>query len=155
MERMEIEHTDRDKVLKNLMKFNQSILKKKDTLEGVVELSLFGTEDDTLSATSFVAIPKENLYPIFELLLKQGIGLFDKDKSLEFFGLSKDEITKELFFNFMRIVTERVLISLKFQEFEEIEREHPQVRDFVQNHMQALLSYGILGPEDKDLDLED
>lgn len=85
MERMEIEHTDRDKVLKNLMKFNQSILKKKDTLEGVVELSLFGTEDDTLSATSFVAIPRENLYPSFELLLKQGIGLFDKDKSLEFF----------------------------------------------------------------------
>lgn len=55
----------------------------------------------------------------------------------------------------MRIVTERVLTSLQFQEFEEIEREHPQVRDFVQNHMQALLSYGILGPEDKDLDLED
>ena len=47
MERTEIEHTDQDKVLKNLMKFNQSILKKKDTLEGVVELSLFGTEDDT------------------------------------------------------------------------------------------------------------
>ena len=87
--------------------------------------------------------------------MKQGIGLFDKDKSLEFFGLSKDEIAKELFFNFMRIVTERVLTRLQFQEFEEIEREHPQVRDFVQNHMQALLSYGILGLEDKDLDLED
>lgn len=62
MERMEIEHTNRDKVLKNLMKFNQSILKKKDTLEGVVELSLFGTEDDTLSATFFLLLFLKRTY---------------------------------------------------------------------------------------------
>ena len=153
MVRMKIPREDQDKMLKNFMKFNQGILKKKDNLEGVVELSIHGSENGRLSASSFVAIPRENLYPTFELLLKQGVGLFDKDKSLEAFGVSADEITIELFYNFMRIITEKVLTSVQFQDLEETEKEHPQVRDFVQNHIQALISYGIIN-SDEDLDSE-
>lgn len=145
---MKIPREDQGKMLKNLMRFNQNVLKNKENLEGVVELSIYGNEKGRLSASSFIAIPRENLYPTFELLLKQGVGLFDKDKSLEAFGVSADEITIELFYNFMRIITEKVLTSVQFQELEETEKEHPQVRDFVQNHMQALISYGILGPDE-------
>lgn len=83
-------------------------------------------------------------------MLKQGVSLFDVDGSFAALGLSTDEVMRELFFNFMRIVTEKLLVNDQLDNLKEIEKLNPQVRDFVQNHMQALFSYGILGSEDED-----
>lgn len=144
-----------DKVLKNLMLFNQKILKDGDKLEGIMELSMHKDSNGDMSASSFIAVPKANVYQAFELLLKQGVSLFDVDGSFAALGLSTDEVMRELFFNFMRIVTEKLLVSDKLNNLKEIEETNPQVRDFVQNHMQALYFYGILGSEDEELNLED
>ena len=144
----------KDEVMKNLMLFNQKLLQDKKNVEGVIELSLHKGYKDRIVGSSYLAVPREHTYQAFELLLKQGVGLFDVDGSLSAFGVSKGEIAMELFFNFMRIVTEKTLKSEQFLNLEKTEGDNPQVRDFVQNHMQALFSYGIIGP-DEDFDSED
>lgn len=138
-----------DKVLKNLMLFNQKILKDKDKLEGVMELSMHKDSNGDMSASSFIAVSRTNVYQAFELLLKQGVSLFDADGSFAALGLSTDEVMRELFFNFMRIVTEKLLVNDQLDNLKEIEKLNPQVRDFIQHHMQALISYGILGVDDE------
>lgn len=143
----------RDEVLKNLMLFNQKLLKDKRNFEGVLELSLHKGYKDHILGSTYLAVPREHAYQAFELLLKQGVGLFDVDGSLSALGVEKDEIAMELFFNFMRIITEKVLTSEQFLNMEKTEQDNPQVRDFVQTHVQALISYGIIGP-DEDLNLE-
>lgn len=145
--------TKKDEVLKNLMLFNQKLLKDKKNFEGVIELSLHNGYKDHILGSSYLAVPREHAYQAFELLLKQGVGLFDTDGSLSVLGVEKDEIAMELFFNFMRIITEKVLTSEQFLNMEKTEQDNPQVRDFVQNHVQALISYGIIGP-DEDLNLD-
>lgn len=138
-----------DKVLKNLMLFNQKILKDKDKLEGVMELSMHKDSNGDMSASSFIAVSRNNVYQAFELLLKQGVSLFDADGSFASLGLSTDEVMRELFFNFMHIVTEKLLVNDQLDNLKEIEKLNPQVRDFIQHHMQALISYGILGVDDE------
>ena len=64
---------NQEEVLKNLLLFNQKILKDKDKNEGVIELSLHKSEDGRMSASSFIAVPRENTYQAFELLLRQGV----------------------------------------------------------------------------------
>lgn len=145
--------TKKDEVLENLMLFNQKLLKDKKNFEGVIELSLHKGYKEHILGSSYLAVPREHVYQAFELLLKQGVGLFDADGSLSTFGLSTDEIMTELFFNFMRIITEKTLKSEEFLNLEKTEQDKPQVRDFVQNHIQALISYGIINP-DEDLDSE-
>lgn len=142
-----------DEVLKNLMLFNQKLLKDKKNFEGIIELSLHKSYKNRILGSSYLAVPREHAYQAFELLLKQGVGLFDVDGSLSAFGLSADEVMTELFFNFMRIVTEKVLKSEQFLNMEKAEKDNPQIRDFIQNHVQALISYGIVGSDD-DLDLD-
>ena len=51
----------------------------------------------------------------------------------------------------MRILTEKSLTSEQFLNLEKTEQDNLQVRDFVQNHIQALISYGIIR-EDEDFD---
>ena len=131
------------------MLFNQKILKDKGKLEGVMELSMHKDSNGDMSASSFIAVSKGNIYQAFELLLKQGVSLFDADGSFAALGLSTDEVMWELFFTFMRIITEKVLVSDKLDNLKEIEETNPQVRDFIQHHMQALISYGILGVDDE------
>ena len=143
----------KDEIMKNLMLFNQKLLKDKKNFEGIIELSLHKGYKDRIVGSSYLAVPREHVYQAFELLLKQGVGLFDADGSLSTFGLSTDEIMTELFFNFMRIITEKTLKSEEFLNLEKTEQDKPQVRDFVQNHIQALISYGIINP-DEDLDSE-
>lgn len=138
----------RDEIMKNLMLFNQKLLQDKKNVEGVIELSLHSGYKDRIVGSSYLAVPREHIYQAFELLLTQGVGLFDADGSLSAFGVSKDEIAMELFFNFMRIITEKTLKSEEFLNLEKTEQDKPQVRDFVQNHMQALFSYGIISPDD-------
>lgn len=145
--------TKKDEVLENLMLFNQKLLKDKKNFEGVIELSLHKGYKEHILGSSYLAVPREHVHQAFELLLKQGVGLFDADGSLSTFGLSTDEIMTELFFNFMRIITEKTLKSEEFLNLEKTEQDKPQVRDFVQNHIQALISYGIINP-DEDLDSE-
>ena len=140
--------TKKDEVLKNLMLFNQKLLKDKKNFEGVIELSLHNGYKDRVVGSSYLAVPREHAYQAFELLLKQGVGLFDADGSLSALGVEKDEIAMELFFNFMRIVTEKTLKSEEFLNLEKTEQDNPQVRDFVQNHVQALISYGIISAND-------
>ena len=53
----------------------------------------------------------------------------------------------------MRIITEKTLKSEQFLNLERTEQDKPQVRDFVQNHIQALISYDIINL-DEDLDSE-
>ena len=132
---------DQEVVLKNLMLFNQKILKDKDKNEGVIELSLHKSEDGRMSASSFIAVPRTNTYQAFELLLRQGVLMFDKDGVFKHFGLSTEEVMMELFFNFMRIISEKSLVTDKLSEL----HESPQVRQFLQSHVQALISYGIIG----------
>lgn len=144
----------RDEVLKNLMLFNQKLLKDKRNFEGVLELSLHKGYKDHILDSTYLAVPREHAYQAFELLLKQGVGLFDVDGSLSALGVEKDEIAMELFFNFMRILTEKTLKSEEFLNLEKTEQDKPQVRDFVQNHIQALISYGIISA-DEDFDPED
>lgn len=144
----------KDEILKNLMLFNQQLLKDKKNVEGVIEVSLHKGYKDRIVGSSYLAVPKEHIYQAFELLLTQGVGLFDADGSLSALGVEKDEIAMELFFNFMRIVTEKALKSKQFLNLEKTGQDNPQVRDFVQNHIQALISYGILG-EDEGLDSRD
>lgn len=134
----------KDEIMKNLMLFNQKLLQDKKNIEGVVALSLHSGYKDRLVGSSYLAVPREHVYQTFELLLTQGIGLFDADGSLSVLGVSKDEIAMELFFNFMRILTEKTLKSEEFLNMEKTEGDNPQVRDFVQNHIQALISYGII-----------
>lgn len=135
---------DQEEVLKNLMLFNQKILKDKDKNEGVIELSLHKSEDGRMSASSFIAVPRTNTYQAFELLLRQGVLMFDKDGVFKEFGLSTEEVMMELFFNFMRIISEKALVTDKLSEL----HESPQVRQFLQSHVQALISYGILGSDE-------
>lgn len=144
----------KDEIMKNLMLFNQKLLKDKKNFEGVIELSLHKGYKDRIVGSSYLAVPREHAYQAFELLLKQGVGLFDADGSLSVLGVEKDEIAMELFFNFMRIITEKSLTSEQFLNLEKTEQDNPQVRDFVQNHMQALFSYGIISADD-DLTSED
>lgn len=144
----------RDEILKNLMLFNQKLLKDKKNFEGVIELSLHKGYKEHILGSSYLAVPREHVYQAFELLLKRGIGLFDVDGSLSALGVEKDEIAMELFFNFMRILTEKTLKSEQFLNLEKTEQDKPQVRDFVQNHIQALISYGIIS-SDEDFDSED
>ena len=143
----------RDEIMKNLMLFNQKILQDKKNVEGVIELSLHSGYKDRIVGSSYLAVPREHVYQAFELLLTQGVGLFDADGSLSALGVEKDEIAMELFFNFMRIITEKTLKSEEFLNLEKTEQDKPQVRDFVQSHIQALISYGIINP-DEDLDSE-
>lgn len=143
----------RDEIMKNLMLFNQKILQDKKNVEGVIELSLHSGYKDRIVGSSYLAVPREHVYQAFELLLTQGVGLFDANGSLSALGVEKDEIAMELFFNFMRIITEKTLKSEEFLNLEKTEQDKPQVRDFVQSHIQALISYGIINP-DEDLDSE-
>ena len=143
----------RDEIMKNLMLFNQKILQDKKNVEGVIELSLHSGYKDRIVGSSYLAVPREHVYQAFELLLTQGVGLFDADGSLSALGVEKDEIAMELFFNFMRIITEKTLKSEEFLNLEKTEQDKPQVRDFVQSHIQALISYGIINL-DEDLDSE-
>lgn len=138
----------RDEVLKNLILFNQKLLKDKKNFEGVIELSLHKGYKEHILGSSYLAVPREHAYQTFELLLKQGVGLFDADGSLSVLGVEKDEIAMELFFNFMRILTEKSLTSAQFLNLEKTEQDKPQVRDFIQNHIQALISYGIISAND-------
>ena len=138
----------RDEILKNLMLFNQKLLKDKKNFEGVIELSLHKGYKEHILGSSYLAVPREHAYQGFELLLKQGVGLFDADGSLSVLGVEKDEIAMELFFNFMRIITEKTLKSEEFLNLEKTEQDNPLVRDFIQNHMQSLFSYGIISPDD-------
>lgn len=126
-------------------------MKDKKNIEGVFELSLHSGYKDRIVGSSYLAVPKEHIYQAFELLLTQGVGLFDADGSLSALGVSKEDIAMELFFNFMRILTEKSLTSEQFLNLEKTEQDNPQVRDFVQNHIQALISYGIIR-EDEDFD---
>ena len=135
---------DQEVVLKNLMLFNQKILKDKDKNEGVIELSLHKSETGRMSASSFIAVPRKNTYQAFELLLRQGVLMFDKDGVFKEFGLSTGEVMMELFFNFMRIITEKVLTAEKLSELQ----KNPQAKDFIQNHVHALISYGIMDFDD-------
>lgn len=141
---------NQEEVLKNLLLFNQKILKDKDKNEGVIELSLHKSEDGRMSASSFIAVPRTNTYQAFELLLRQGVLMFDKDGVFKEFGLSTEEVMMELFFNFMRIISEKALVTDKLSEL----HESPQVRQFLQSHVQALISYGIVG-SDGVSDIED
>lgn len=141
-----------DTMLKNLMLFNQRLLQDKDTVEGIFELAIHGSGDDRASASSFIAVPKENAYLTFELLLAHGIKMFDVEGSLSALGLSTEDLKLELFYTFMRILTEKTLATQQLGKLEEIEKENPQVRDFIQRHIQALISSGILGG-DQDFDL--
>ena len=143
----------RDEIMKNLMLFNQKILQDKKNVEGVIELSLHSGYKDRIVGSSYLAVPREHVYQAFELLLTQGVGLFDADGSLSALGVSKEDIAMGLFFNFMRILTEKTLKSEQFLNLEKTEQDKPQVRDFVQNHIQALISYGIIN-SDEDLDSE-
>lgn len=143
----------KDEIMKNLMLFNQKLLQDKRNIEGVIGLSLHRGYKDRIVGSSYLAVPREHVYQAFELLLTQGVGLFDADGSLSALGVEKDEIAMELFFNFMRIITEKTLKSEEFLNLEKTEQDKPQVRDFVQNHIQALISYGIINP-DEDLDSE-
>lgn len=143
----------RDEIMKNLMLFNQKILQDKKNVEGVLDLSLHSGYKDRIVGSSYLAVPREHVYQAFELLLTQGVGLFDADSSLSALGVSKEDIAMELFFNFMRILTEKTLKSEQFLNLEKTEQDKPQVRDFVQNHIQALISYGIIN-SDEDLDSE-
>lgn len=141
---------DQEVVLKNLMLFNQKVLKDKDKNEGVIELTLHKSEDGRMSASSFIAVPRKNTYQAFELLLRQGVLMFDKGEVFKEFGLSTEEVMMELFFNFMRIITEKALATDKLVELQ----KSPQAWEFLQNHVQALTSYGIVG-SDEVLDIED
>lgn len=141
-----------DEMLKNLMIFNQKILQDKDNNEGVFEITLHSSGENGVSASTFSAVPKENVYLLFELLLAHGVKMFDVDGSLSALGLSTDTLRFELFYTFMRILTEKTLATRQLGKLEEIEKENPQVRDFIQRHIQALVSSGILGG-DQDLDL--
>ena len=141
---------NQEEVLKNLLLFNQKILKDKDKNEGVIELSLHKSEDGRMSASSFIAVPRSNMYQAFELLLSQGILMFDKGEVFKEFDLSIEEVQMELFFNFMRIITEKVLTAEKLSELQ----KNPQAKDFIQNHVHALISYGIMG-FDEVLDSDD
>lgn len=136
------------------MLFNQKLLQDKKNVEGVIEVSLHKGYKDRIVGSSYLAVPREHVYQAFELLLTQGVGLFDADGSLSALGVEKDEIAMELFFNFMRILTEKTLKSEQFLNLEKTEQDKPQVRDFVQNHIQALISYGIIS-SDEDFDSED
>lgn len=111
-------------------------------------MSLHKGYKDRIVGSSYLAVPREHIYQAFELLLTQGVGLFDADGSLSALGVSKEDIAMELFFNFMRIITEKTLKSEQFLNLEKTEQDNPLVRDFVQNHMQALFSYGIISPDD-------
>ena len=144
----------RDEIMKNLMLFNQKLLQDKKNVEGVIELSLHNGYKDRIVGSSYLAVPRDHVYQAFELLLTQGVGLFDADGSLSALGVEKDEIAMELFFNFMRILTDKTLKSEEFLNLEKTEQDKPQVRDFVQNHIQALISYGIISTDD-DFDSED
>ena len=93
-----------------------------------------------MSASSFIAVPRKNTYQAFELLLRQGVLMFDKGGVFKEFGLSTEEVMMELFFNFMRIVTEKALVS--DDKFSELQKSL-QAWEFLQNHVQALISYGI------------
>lgn len=135
------------------MLFNQKLLQDKKNVEGVIEVSLHSGYKDRIVGSSYLAVPRDHVYQAFELLLKQGVGLFDADGSPSALGVEKDEIAMELFFNFMRIITEKTLKSEQFLNLERTEQDKPQVRDFVQNHIQALISYGIINP-DEDLNSE-
>lgn len=130
---------NQEEVLKNLLLFNQKILKDKDKNEGVIELSLHKSEDGRMSASSFIAVPRENTYQAFELLLRQGVLMFDKGEVFKDFGLSTEEVMMELFHNFMCIITEKALVNDKLLELQ----KNPQDWEFLQNHVQALISYGI------------
>lgn len=138
----------KDEILKNLMLFNQKLLQDTKNVEGVIELSLHKGYKDRIVGSSYLAVPREHIYQAFELLLTQGVGLFDADGSLSALGVSKEDIAMELFFNFMRIITEKTLKSEQFLNLEKTEQDNPLIRDFVQNHMQALFSYGIISPDD-------
>lgn len=142
---------NQEEVLKNLLLFNQKILKDKDKNEGVIELSLHKSEDGRMSASSFIAVPRTNTYQAFELLLRQGVLMFDKGGVFKEFGLSTEEVMMELFFNFMRIISEKALVSE--DKFSELQKS-PQAWEFLQNHVQALISYGIVG-SDGVSDIED
>lgn len=144
----------KDEVMKNLMLFNQKLLQDKKNVEGVIEVLLHKGYKDRIVGSSYLAVPREHVYQAFELLLTQGVGLFDVNGSLSALGVEKDEIAMELFFNFMRILTEKTLKSEQFLNLEKTEQDKPQVRDFVQNHIQALISYGIISADD-DFDSED
>ena len=145
----------KDEVMKNLMLFNQKLLQDKKNVEGVIELSLHSGYKDRIVGSSYLAVPREHVYQAFELLLTQGVGLFDADGSLSALGVSKEDIAMELFFNFMRILTEKTLKSEEFLNLEKTEQDKPQVRDFLQNHIQTLISYGIIrGDEDLDSETE-
>lgn len=144
----------KDEVMKNLMLFNQKLLQDKKNVEGVIGLSLHKGYKDRIVGSSYLAVPREHIYQAFELLLTQGVGLFDVDGSLSALGVSKEDIAMELFFNFMRILTEKTLKSEEFLNLEKKEQDKPQVRDFVQNHIQALISYGIISADDN-FDSED
>lgn len=150
MDKKNFKTVDQEEVLKNLLLFNQRILKDKDKNEGVIELSLYKSDDGSMSASSFIAVPRKNLYQAFELLLKQGVLMFDKSEVFKEFGLSTEEVMIELFFNFMRIITERALVTDKLSELQ----KSPQAWAFLQNHVQALISYGIVG-SGKILDIDD
>ena len=104
-----------------------------------------------MSASSFIAVPRTNTYQAFELLLRQGVLMFDKDGVFKEFGLSTEEVMMELFFNFMRIISEKALVS--DDKFSELQKS-PQAWEFLQNHVQALISYGIVG-SDGVSDIED
>lgn len=123
--------TKKDEVLKNLMLFNQKLLKDKKNFEGVIELSLHNGYKDHILGSSYLAVPRKHAYQAFELLLKQSVGLFDADGSLSVLGVEKDEIAMELFFNFMRIITEKTLKSEEFLNLEKTEKDNLQVRDFI------------------------
>lgn len=142
---------NQEEVLKNLLLFNQKILKDKDKNEGVIELSLHKFEDGRMSASSFIAVPRKNTYQAFELLLRQGVLMFDKGEVFKELGLSTEEVMMELFFNFMRIISEKALVS--DDKFLELQKS-PQAWEFLQNHVQALISYGIAGSSDVS-DIED
>jgi hypothetical protein len=153
MSKQEKKFTSKTKedIMKNLMLFNQKLLQDKKNVEGVIEVSLHKGYKERIVGSSYLAVPREHAYQAFELFLKQGVGLFDADGSLSAFGVEIDEIAMELFFNFMRILTEKSLTSEQFLNLEKTEQDNLQVRDFVQNHIQALISYGIIR-EDEDFD---
>ena len=53
---------NQEEVLKNLLLFNQKVLKDKDKNEGIIELSLHKSEGGRMSASSFIAVPRTNTY---------------------------------------------------------------------------------------------
>ena len=81
-----------EEMLKNLMIFNQKILQDKDNNEGVFEIALHSSGENDVSASTFSAVPKENVYLLFELLLAHGVKMFDVDGSLSALGLSTDTL---------------------------------------------------------------